>query len=444
MPIYPYTTKTGKKRYQAVIGNKRRGIARVKRSFETRKAAEDWLLVANNEAHRHFIGERERRTFGQALAKYLAEESPHKKSARDDVSNSTALRYPVWDTDRRRWLLLEHTPLEDMVAALNTWLTDQRLVTRRRYFGNKYYLQRMAADGTRTWFYQPEPSETPTPKPREPVTDSALLEKLEAEGGRGPYKTDTLRVRQVLVGRILRLAWKRWKWLDQNIGGQIELVKPGKGRELFLTEQELEHLIAAAAAARLPDGTPDPVAPHFADAIAGAALIGWRRANQIELDWSRVVFPVYEETPAGPRLLQLGVIWVEGDDTKNKELIAQPIGDELLKLLQRRWELRMAHTDRKTKAHYNLVFHDGAGRPFGDFRRRYATAKRVAGVPPDFRWHDLRHTWASHLAQSGVSDRHLQELGGWKDAKMVRRYSKLQVQHLLDAVNKVPTQRGER
>lgn len=276
------------------------------------------------------------------------------------------------------------------------------------------------------------------------MKDAALLEELNAEGGRGPYKSDTLRVRQVLVGRILRLCWKRWKWLDQNIGGQIELVKPGKGRELFLSEQLLEELIAAAGAAKLVDGTPDPVAPHFADAIAGAALIGWRRANQVELDWSRVIFPVYEDAPEGPKLMQVGVIWVEGDDTKNQELLAYPIGDELLKLLQRRWELRMAYTDRKHSKHYNLVFHDGTGRPFGDFRRRYATAKRLAGVPADFRWHDLRHTWASHMSQNGVGDRPLQELGGWKDSKMVRRYSKLQVQHLLESVNKGSTQRGEK
>ncbi|WP_407699095.1 tyrosine-type recombinase/integrase [Sphingopyxis solisilvae] len=31
----------------------------------------------------------------------------------------------------------------------------------------------------------------------------------------------------------------------------------------------------------------------------------------------------------------------------------------------------------------------------------------------DFRWHDLRHTWASWLRQNDVPTWVLQELGGW-------------------------------
>ncbi len=439
MPIYPYTTKGGKKRYQAVIVDKRRGLPRVKRSFKTRAAADDWLNAAAKETHRRYIGERERHTFGEALAKYLAEESPLKDSRRDDVSNAAALRYPVWDG--RRFMLLEHTPLEDMVAALAAWLTDQRLVTRRRYFGAELYLERANPDGTRAWYYQPEPADGETPRARELVKDRALLEKLDEPGGRGPFSRSTLRVRQVLVGRILRLCWKRWGWLGADIAGQVELEKPGKGRELFLTEEQLERLITAAAGAIKQDGTPDPVGPHFADAINAAALIGWRRANLLMLDWERVVFPVYEDTSEGRRMVQVGVIWVKGDDTKNEEDLAYPIGDELLKLLERRWELRMPYTNPATGKRQNLVFHDGRGQGFGDFRRRYATAKRAAGVRADFRWHDLRHTWASHMIQSGASDRHVQELGGWKTLSMVKLYSKLNVEHLLESVNKMRSPR---
>ena len=43
----------------------------------------------------------------------------------------------------------------------------------------------------------------------------------------------------------------------------------------------------------------------------------------------------------------------------------------------------------------------------------------------NFRWHDLRHTWASWLVQNGTPLYELQEMGGWKSASMVRRYAHL-------------------
>ncbi len=47
-----------------------------------------------------------------------------------------------------------------------------------------------------------------------------------------------------------------------------------------------------------------------------------------------------------------------------------------------------------------------------------------------FRWHDLRHTWASWLRQSDVPTWVLQELGGGKSGSMVRRYAHMSVKHL--------------
>ncbi|HYA58847.1 MAG TPA: tyrosine-type recombinase/integrase, partial [Burkholderiaceae bacterium] len=48
----------------------------------------------------------------------------------------------------------------------------------------------------------------------------------------------------------------------------------------------------------------------------------------------------------------------------------------------------------------------------------------------DFRWHDLRHTWASWHVQGGTPLFALQELGGWESAEMVRRYAHLAADHL--------------
>lgn len=48
----------------------------------------------------------------------------------------------------------------------------------------------------------------------------------------------------------------------------------------------------------------------------------------------------------------------------------------------------------------------------------------------DFRWHDLRHTWASWHAQNGTPLHVLQELGGWESPLMVRRYAYFSTEHL--------------
>jgi integrase len=48
----------------------------------------------------------------------------------------------------------------------------------------------------------------------------------------------------------------------------------------------------------------------------------------------------------------------------------------------------------------------------------------------DFRWHDLRHTWASWHVQNGTLLHVLKELGGWADLTMVLRYAHLSSKHL--------------
>jgi len=70
------------------------------------------------------------------------------------------------------------------------------------------------------------------------------------------------------------------------------------------------------------------------------------------------------------------------------------------------------------------------GQPVSNLNTRaFRQALRRAGIS-DFRFHDLRHCFASYLVQAGVNLNAVRELGGWKTEAMVRRYAHLSPQHL--------------
>lgn len=62
----------------------------------------------------------------------------------------------------------------------------------------------------------------------------------------------------------------------------------------------------------------------------------------------------------------------------------------------------------------------------------------------DFRFHDLRHTWASWHRQAGTSCDELKELGGWKSCQMVDRYAKYVTEHLTVAAARIARARQDK
>ena len=71
-----------------------------------------------------------------------------------------------------------------------------------------------------------------------------------------------------------------------------------------------------------------------------------------------------------------------------------------------------------------------------DSKTSWLSACRRAGIER-FRFHDLRHTWASWLIQSGVPLSVLQEMGGWESIEMVRKYAHLAPNHLTEHARKI-------
>ncbi len=80
------------------------------------------------------------------------------------------------------------------------------------------------------------------------------------------------------------------------------------------------------------------------------------------------------------------------------------------------------------------VFTDKNGSPYKSIKRSFSTALKRAGIH-DFRFHDTRHTFSSHLVMAGVDLTSVKELLGHKSLKMTLRYAHLAPGHKMKAVN---------
>ena len=75
-----------------------------------------------------------------------------------------------------------------------------------------------------------------------------------------------------------------------------------------------------------------------------------------------------------------------------------------------------------------------ANRKIANVYQGLNAALKRAGIE-NFRFHDLRHTFASHLAMRGATMREIQELLGHKNIKMTNRYAHLSQENKKKAVN---------
>lgn len=92
-------------------------------------------------------------------------------------------------------------------------------------------------------------------------------------------------------------------------------------------------------------------------------------------------------------------------------------------------------TLRGIKSHPNspYIFCRKDGKKHGNFRKSFLKALNKSGII-NFRFHDLRHTFASHLVMSGIDLNIVRELLGHKSLKMTLRYSHLSIDHKRAAI----------
>jgi integrase len=133
---------------------------------------------------------------------------------------------------------------------------------------------------------------------------------------------------------------------------------------------------------------------------------GLRRGNVTHLEWAQVD-------------LERRVAWIHPDQAKAKKAIGVPLSKYALVVLR-----------GQQGKHARWVF-PYRGSPVTQVATKaWRRALERAQIGSGFRWHDLRHTWASWHAQHGTPFNVLQELGGWASAEMVQRYAHLATEHL--------------
>ena len=201
-----------------------------------------------------------------------------------------------------------------------------------------------------------------------------------------------------LISHILNKAVE-WGMLEASPfkKGKRLMFKENNQRSRFLSDAEVEALLKACS-------------PHLKPIVEVALLTGMRRGELLSLKWEQI---------------RNGFIYLEGGMVKSGKGRQIPINDRLAEVFR---EVR-----RENQLKSPHMFADSQGRRYYEVKRSFATACRKAGIE-DFRFHDLRHTFASHLVMRGVGLKAVQELLGHADLKMTMRYAHLSKAHLQEAV----------
>jgi integrase len=196
-----------------------------------------------------------------------------------------------------------------------------------------------------------------------------------------------------------------WDYLKNNPIQSVRMLKEPPGRIRYLEPDEIEKLL------KVIDNLPRNTGVYLKPIVILALNTGLRKSEILQLRW---------------RNINLVERKIEVLRTKTNELLSLPMNEtcgQSLKII-----------NRHPQSEY--VFCDKKGIPYGNVRKSFESALKMADIS-DFRFHDLRHTFASHLVMSGCDFRTVQQLMGHKDIKMTMRYAHLSQDHLQEAVGKL-------
>ncbi|MCL4322565.1 MAG: site-specific integrase [Deltaproteobacteria bacterium] len=212
--------------------------------------------------------------------------------------------------------------------------------------------------------------------------------------------------RLAVVAKIMFNKALDWELVDEDVIKKLKKCKLLKGevkRLRYLSEEETERLVNNC------DNSLKPI-------VITALNTGMRKSEILGLTWDRV--------DLRNRIILL-------DQTKNGERREIPVNDTLYRALSgiaRRLDCEYVFCNRNTL------------KPFYDFKKPFLKALSKSHII-DFRFHDLRHTFASRLVMKGIDLTTVKELLGHKDIKMTLRYAHLAPAHIRKAVDVLDQER---
>lgn len=271
----------------------------------------------------------------------------------------------------------ENDPSKITIGRLTTEFLADPTTKDRRYYGS---LEALIA-----WWVNAYAGER--------VQEFSVLKIREArtrlQSGRGP----------ATVNRHLSAMRRCWNWGRQNqmvphdyLWPTGIMLKEPDWRQRFLSEEELQRLLEAARA--------ESVEMHAAVMVSIAC--GMRQGEMLRLKWSDIDF-----TAQRVRILI----------AKNKQSRGVYLPSAAATALKELKRSRVRSVD-------GWVFLDAAGEVATKSWIEYRWKRvRSAAKLHDFRWHDLRHSCASFLAQRGASLLEIGSVLGHRSASMTRRYS---------------------
>lgn len=200
-----------------------------------------------------------------------------------------------------------------------------------------------------------------------------------------------------LIRAILIKSRDDWEWIDKV--PKVKLFKESADRERSITPEQAIGLL-------------NELPLHQRDIVMFALSTGLRQSNVLKLEWTSID-------------IERKHAWVAAIHSKNRKPIAVPLNEIAMSVLARRKDVGTAR-----------VF-TYRGNPIANANTAaWRKALSRAGIE-DFRWHDLRHSWATWQRQAGTPTHELQRLGGWKTGAMVERYAHLAPEHLAHAAGRI-------
>jgi len=213
---------------------------------------------------------------------------------------------------------------------------------------------------------------------------------------RGKPSKGTKQNYMITLRSVMNTACGEWEWIPSVPAYRSYVSKRHNSKVQVATPAQAKALVSI-----LP--------PGLQEAVGFAFLTGLRKSNVFGLTWDRVDIP-------------RRMAWVMPVQTKAKNLIVCPLSTPAVAVLER---LQRPHAA-------GLVF--GVQPPCHAQWRRYVAR---AGLPAGFRFHDIRHTFATWLAQDGTDRKTMQDLCGWLSPAMIDNYVHLPLPHLAEASERV-------